>query len=186
MNHRSVLEIRTKKIREADGPQSAIDFLENQLTRTDAKDERLEIFGLLYGAYIHAGISEQAIDLTERAVAEYPDDLNALIDLASHIYWFGGDLDRAMNVAERAVHESKKEHSLVRHALQTKARVAKKLGRFDLFEHIIAEILSDEYPTIRGDIAYEMDVIADLPDNTIDPLLLEKFREKAKRNSASA
>ena len=166
-------------LRKEGGPSAAIAFLEQHLSSVNDKDSRIEVLGLLRMEYARTNQPKKVAATFEQAVIEYPEDLNALIALGEHIVWLGGDLQRALDVSDRAVSVARKEECLVRHALQIKARAAKKLGRFDIFRTVLEELVRNEYPS-TSDIGFEVDVVEGVPAGAVPEELVESFREYAE------
>jgi tetratricopeptide (TPR) repeat protein len=180
------IENQLKTIRDTSGTDATIAFLNDLLDKTDKKEARLELLSLLGMEYTRANKLDAVTAAYEQAVEEYPDDLNSLISLSEHIIWSDGNFERALTVSSRAVQLAKERHTLVRHALQNKARAAKKLGRYNLLEDILKELLRNEYPTIRGDIRFESDVVQDIPNGTVDANVIRKFLEKTRKKEHGA
>ncbi len=165
-------------LRSEKGPAATIDLPNLELAACSSECDRLSLLRMLHVEYVHGGMSDQVIDLKEQAVDEFPASVAALTDLASYIYYFGGDLERALEAAESAVQLSTARGYWTRNALQTKARILKKLERYDDFEETLKALLSDETPTLRYEIRYEKDVVEGIPPGAVDAQLVSSFLER--------
>jgi len=165
----------TESIRKSNGVVAAIAHLETLLASNPEPDDRIEIYQALKAQYLHAKRVDAYETLLVRCADEFPSDVVSQIALAQHYCSSDEMPDAALGIAKRAVALAKQRHQLVRHALQTAARVAKRARRFDLFEELVEEILRNEYPTIRADISYEADVVADLPKGAVNAALVRRF-----------
>lgn len=131
--------------------------------RTDlAPDEPLVWSGLAMHLHIHACANPTAGQCNEIEVLEI--------------------IDHAVAVAERA------GGAWLRDCLNDRARIAKKIGRWDVFEDSIRRILAIPEGRDVPDTAIEVDFLRKVPPGAVDPDLVERLLAKhaaamARRNA---
>src|ERR1043166_1930919 len=111
------------------------------------------------------------IEISEQDPGEpYP-----LVALAEQKLYYEDDPAVALAIIEQAVRRARAAGGFCRNALGVQARMSEKLGRFDLIEGVLREIMSIPFPGSRVDVGIERDFIDRLPAGTIDATLRARY-----------
>jgi hypothetical protein len=117
------------------------------------------------------------LDLAQGNPAEpYP-----LIALAVQKLYDEERPEEALHIAERAVETARASGIFRRNALGVKARIAKKLNKYELLPDILREIMTIKFTESRVDVGIERDLIERLPAGAVDQALLQQYDEFCRR-----
>ena len=171
---------RLRDLRKSNTSDEIADELWRLLQNIEEEFPYLDVIRELCAERVRAGKHDELADLHALALSRFPTSLNGHIAYSEHLIWSDGEPNLALEISTKAVELAKQNNSLVRHALQGKARAAKKLGLFSVVEDTLREILATDQMDVRGDIQYEIDVVNDIPKGTVDDSLVREFQSRCK------
>ncbi len=172
------LTIRLRGLRVTQSSEEITSALWELLSKIDEEFAYLDVIRELCVEHTRMRKHDDIADLHALALSRFPTSLNAHLAYAEHLVWSETDPALALKLSNTAVDLARNKNTLVRHALQCKARAAKKLALYSLVEETLEQILLTDQMGIHGDIQYEADVIRGIPEGSVDPQVIEEFRSR--------
>ncbi len=150
--------------------------LQRLLIDANGVDQRVGVRAVLTRHYHFVQDDDAALRAISDQIAEKPNDLLSLIDLAEHFHYHQVDLQKAADAVERALAAAVKQGLLVRQVLGVRLRIALETANFDIVGDSLSRLV--EYQPIGQslDVAYESDFIERIPSGSIDVELIERYR----------
>ncbi len=182
---RRALSLRMRDLRKSRASDEITRELWQLLQSIDDEFPFLDVIREIYYEHVRAGKHDAVADLHTLTLSRFPNSLNGHIAYSEYLIWSDGDLNLALELSTKAVELARQNKALIRHALQGKARAAKQLRLFSLFEDTLREILVADQVAVSGDIQYEIDVVEGIPEGAVDDRLVREFRSRCKPQAST-
>jgi tetratricopeptide (TPR) repeat protein len=117
-----------------------------------------------------------------------PDDPMPLISLAEQKLYYEEQPELGMPIIDRAIKVAYRSGIFRRHALAVKARIALQLGRYDVVEGVLRDIMELKFTPRNFDIGRERDILDRLPPESIDSEVARRYDEycRVRKNPPAA
>lgn len=142
---------------------------------------RADHLRMMQGVRVWAGDEAGARAAVEQAVEERPDDPLSWNSLASFLWDPRGGTEpnrTALAFADKAVAKARATGYMLRYCLNTRARIAVAMKRWDLLEDVLRDILANtSRPRDVADIRLEDDFLRGIPPDALDATLLARYRD---------
>lgn len=117
--------------------------------------------------------------------AKDPLEPYPLIRLAEVKLYYEQELEDALEVVDSALERAKASEHFVRLALGVKARIAERLGRYDLVSDVLRAIMAMSTPgSSRVDVGVERDFFDRIPSGAVDVTLLHEYEAFCRRKAS--
>lgn len=123
---------------------------------------------------------EQLEQLLQEAIKIAPDDAYNWIALSEHYHYYAVNLQKARSTIETAVEKALAEKNFVRQAYGVLIRIALAQGDFGTVERSLGALVDYAAPTGTVDVALEQDFIARIPEGSIQPETLDRYRARLR------
>ncbi len=134
---------------------------------TDGDEGLLWLSGLLKEEYDWYGYTSKSIEHERELIRIFPEAPMPHIILASQLHWTMEDLDAAAEEIESAIEKAQADGNFLRHALNTRARIARAREDYSLLEETLKAIMAYRPPPQSQDIGVEKDFLTNLPDGVV-------------------
>lgn len=178
-----VNELVSQDIKSGDLARStATKYLKDLLSSSKCEKDVITLERMLIGEYQRVADYDKAEPLLIRHANQKDKSVMSWISLAGFYLNYKVDLPKATDAAKKAVELARQDKHMLRHALQTYARVATKLKDSELLEKLIQEII--EYKPIPGiqDIDYEMDFMLEIPEGAISRSVYDAYKHICEKH----
>jgi tetratricopeptide (TPR) repeat protein len=164
------------RLRREQSLHRAIDVVAERAEQVDGDDRRFlahELAELLR----EAGRNAEAVQVLDRILERYPDEVRAAISKA-HIYFSALDQpEQALKWIDAAMERAGRTGFSQREVLGDKARILLKLSRGDELSDVLEEIMSLQMAPGIPDIGRERDFVDRAPPGLIRKNVLERYNE---------
>jgi hypothetical protein len=158
------------------------------LKRIDTSENGLELRALnevLHTEYLFQDRILDAIVLMEQEVRAHPTDSLMAITLAGDYLYHLEDAKTSLIKIETAWQKAKASGDFQRHALNTMARVALALDRYDLLEDCLWQIIQIDVRPHQMDVGRESDFFDNADKSRLPDELILRFQDYLKKGDAS-
>ncbi len=125
---------------------------------------------------------QQLEELLRETIKIAPDDAYSWIAMAEHYHYYAVDLAKARSTIEIAVEKALAEKNFVRQAFGVLIRIALAQGDFCAVEKCLAALNDYIAPAGTVDVAAERDFLGRIPEGSIQPAILERYRATLPTN----
>lgn len=146
-----------------------------------AKSRNAEEVRILKGILSSELASQERYNDAERVRKElandFPADPSPLISLAEQKLYYEHKPAEAMESIDQALERAMRTGNFRRQALGVKARISISLGRYDIVEDILRQLMTLQLKPGNLDIGLEWDFIHKIPLGVIDKGIADQFEE---------
>jgi len=160
----------------------SIKFLRSLRTESLEDSEFIVLTTLLESECSRFGLLDECESLKRQMVARFPDDPVPWIGLAGFLLHFRNDPEEARTIVEMAIEKAEKKGHFLRHAYNTRARIARQLGDYSLLEDTLEKLITYRPGPNSQDIGYERDFLVDLPPGVVLQAILDDYELVASRS----
>jgi tetratricopeptide (TPR) repeat protein len=140
-------------------------------------EERHVLVGELRNLLIINGDYQEALQVLDMAIDEYPDDVSFLISRASLYLYDLDDLEEALRYIDLALELATRTGIYRRHTLGYKARILLELRRGQELSDVLEEIMSLRIMKPIPDIGRERDFVDRAPPGLIREDVLARYNQ---------
>ena len=152
----------------------AVLLLEQMLFET--QDRLAAILNQLSTEYTLARNEQKTEEVKRYAAKALPDDPVCQIGLVEFLIWRDRPEEAAQYI-QQAIDVAKKSGHFVRDAVNSKARIAVRLGDVKMFEEALEFLVAYKPSADSNDIAYEHDFLRDIDRSKFNAALIDKYIE---------
>jgi tetratricopeptide (TPR) repeat protein len=140
-------------------------------------EERHLLAGELRNLLIINGDYQEALQVLDMMIEEYPDEVGPHISKASLYLYHFDDLEKALRCIDLALELASRTGHFRRHACGYKARILLELGRGQQLSDVLEEIMSLRIKKGVSDIGRERDFIDRAPPGVIREDVLARYNQ---------
>jgi hypothetical protein len=182
------LEVQLREVRERDRSADLRPLLRTALQDAMEPADRAYVLGKLAGEY-HLQLSKMAFDVAHRKdfeeaesvirdwIMAVPKDPYPWLVLAEHFHYYATDLDKALTAASKAAELAEADGSFVRQANGTRIRIALQMHKYKDVAESLSAIINTQLIPGAVDVAPETDFLKRIPEGSVDPELIKRYRE---------
>jgi predicted Zn-dependent protease len=173
-------ELRKQLVDSSHGriPKS-IDYLEKELAKATAKDDKAALYPLLLSECSYARNDKLAVRFLRQQVNDLPDDPFPLTSLATDLARDRSARSEALALVAKAVALAKKQDRQVKYSLTCQARVALEIGDYKIFNDALRGLIEDADNFRDEDHGLEFDFLDHVDRSKVDQTLVSKYRALA-------
>jgi tetratricopeptide (TPR) repeat protein len=140
-------------------------------------EERHILAGELRNLLIINGDYDEALQVLNMMIKDYPDDASALTSKASLYLYHLDDLEEALRCIDLALDRAGRTGVFLRRALGYKARILLELGRGQQLSDVLEDIMSLRIKKPISDIGRERDFVDRAPPGLIREDVLARYNQ---------
>jgi tetratricopeptide (TPR) repeat protein len=159
------------------GVPPGVELLKTLLAKAHGRIEQIPLITLLIHECSIFGMKDEVEELRWRQVQLEPEEPMPLIELASYYLNERNNIDKANELIDKAITLARDNGNYIRHAYNTRARIAKKSKDYKLLEDTLVCLINYKANTKSKDIAPEIDFLVNLPENVINEQVLKQYRD---------
>ncbi len=166
------------------GSRPAIDLLLARLEQETEPDGMIDVLNMLsheYGYEFDGDGNEWSL---RKLICLQPHHPYPHTALAAFILYHREDMQEALALARQAVDLATRRGVMMIHSLNVQARIARKVGDWELFASCLKGLMEVFGRHHGPDIGYERDFIRRLPRGAVNKTLLRQYDEFLKRREA--
>lgn len=145
------------------------------LMRFASGDDLLQLAHHLEHFLVVAGREEEALQVLDRMIGLFPDDVRLPISKATVNLYFANNPDEALKCIDLALDRADRTLLFRREALGVKARILLKLGRGEELSDVLEEIMSMQMVKGIADVGRERDFVDRAPPGLIRADVLARY-----------
>lgn len=176
------LRAEYKQSRLEDQIPPSIELLRMLRSEATNDSEFIVLTTLLESECSRFGLFEERESLARQMTELFPEKPMPWIVLAEFLLHAKEDAAEARQVVEIAVEKATDKAQYVRHAYNTRARVARRLGDFPLLEDTLKKLSTYKPRPGSRDIGYETDFLVDLPPGSVSEEVLRRYESVVARS----
>lgn len=155
----------------------SVELLKSLLAKSHDRADKIPLITLLIHEYSIFGMKGEIEELRWSQAQLEPDEPMPLIELANYYLYERNNIDKANKIIDKAINIAKCNGNYIRHAYNTRARIAKISKNYKLLEDTLVFLLNYKANSKSKDIAPEIDFLINLPENVIDEQVLKRYRD---------
>ncbi len=167
---------------EDDRTPPSVEFLRSLRAKTEVESDFVMLTTLLESECSRFGLLDECEALGREMMKRFPKDPMPWISFAGFLLHTKEDLEEAKSTVEIAVEKAARRGQFVRHAYNTRARIARRLGDFALLEDTLKKLTNYAPKPGSEDIDFEDDFLVDLPSGSISEDILREYRAAIVRS----
>lgn len=172
------------ELQRTDTDEAIVQKINARMAAASDKDDARSLAFILAGELTRQERFREAENILVDLSAQDPIEPYPLIRLAEVKLYYEQELDDALQVVDSALERARASEHFVRLALGVKARIAERLGRYDVVADVLRAIMAMSAPgSSRVDVGVERDFFDRIPSGAVDVALLHEYEAFCRRKA---